>query len=168
MPLISTARLGSNPIRIGASTVEPNMAMTCCTPIRPVCAQGRRSSGPMTPPPCSAEEGFSDQVNRPIAFILEKKWRDIKPADALFGTVPWGGLQFTKWYLYPDLPDSASSHIDFQWFIPLSVLIRIFFFHDSEDWDGNMESANSCHIVLRINATSSITNIDILKPRNEF
>ena len=48
----------------------------------------------MTPPPCSAEEGFSDQVNRPIAFILEKKWRDIKPADALFGTVPRGGPGF--------------------------------------------------------------------------
>jgi HlyD family secretion protein len=45
--------LGSKPIRMGASTVAPNIAMTCCTPITAVCGQGSRSSGPITPP-CQA------------------------------------------------------------------------------------------------------------------
>ena len=43
-PLMRMATLGSNPIRMGASTVAPNMAITCCTPITAVCGHGRRSS----------------------------------------------------------------------------------------------------------------------------
>ena len=43
------ATLGSNPIRIGASTVEPNMATTCCRPAITVCPVGRRSSGITSP-----------------------------------------------------------------------------------------------------------------------
>src|ERR1700758_3044429 len=45
MPLIRMAMLGLKPIRIGASTVAPNIAITCCTPIAAVCSHGRRSSG---------------------------------------------------------------------------------------------------------------------------
>ena len=53
MPLMRIAMLGSNPMRMGASTVAPNIAMTCCTPIAAVCGQGSRSSGAITPPCCS-------------------------------------------------------------------------------------------------------------------
>jgi hypothetical protein len=49
-PLMRIAMLGLKPIRIGASTVAPNMAITCCTPIAAVCGQGRRSSGATTAP----------------------------------------------------------------------------------------------------------------------
>src|SRR5436190_23469985 len=56
MPLISTQTLGSKPIRIGASTVEPNMATTCCRPSAVVCGHGRRSSGATTVPSAA---GFS-------------------------------------------------------------------------------------------------------------
>jgi hypothetical protein len=48
-PDISTATLGSKPIRIGASTVAPNIATTCWAPIANVCGQGSRSSGAITP-----------------------------------------------------------------------------------------------------------------------
>src|SRR3954451_23235801 len=41
--------LGSKPIRIGASAVEPNMATTCCRPAMRVWPVGRRSSGMMAP-----------------------------------------------------------------------------------------------------------------------
>ena len=44
MPEKRIARLGSNPIRIGATTVAPNMASTCWNPIAIVCPQGSRSS----------------------------------------------------------------------------------------------------------------------------
>ncbi len=62
MPLIRMAMFGSNPMRIGASTVAPNMAITCCTPIAAVCGQGSRSSGAITPPCCSTSELFSVQL----------------------------------------------------------------------------------------------------------
>ncbi len=39
MPLIRMAMLGSKPIRMGASTVAPNIAITCCTPMVAVCGQ---------------------------------------------------------------------------------------------------------------------------------
>ena len=42
---------GSNPMRMGASTVAPNMAITCCTPMAAVCGHDRRSSGATTAPP---------------------------------------------------------------------------------------------------------------------
>src|SRR5262245_52140443 len=60
------AMFGSKPMRIGASTVAPNIAITCCTPIAAVCGQGRRSSGAITPPCCSTAAGFSVQWNRAI------------------------------------------------------------------------------------------------------
>jgi hypothetical protein len=47
-PLIRIAMLGLKPMRIGASTVAPNIAITCCTPIAAVCGQGSRSSGATT------------------------------------------------------------------------------------------------------------------------
>ena len=59
--------LGSKPMRMGASTVAPNIAITCCTPIAAVCGQGSRSSGPMTPPCDSTAEDFSVQSNIPIS-----------------------------------------------------------------------------------------------------
>ena len=62
--------LGSNPMRMGASTVAPNIAITCCTPIAAVCGQGRRSSGAMTPPWRSTSAGFSVQSNIPISRSL--------------------------------------------------------------------------------------------------
>ena len=34
----------------GASTVEPNMATTCCTPMASVCGAGSRSSAAITAP----------------------------------------------------------------------------------------------------------------------
>ncbi len=40
---------GSKPIRIGASTVEPNIATTCWMPMAMVCGHGRRSSGATSP-----------------------------------------------------------------------------------------------------------------------
>ena len=49
-PLMRMATLGSKPMSSGASTVAPNIAMTCCTPIAVVCGQGRRSSGATTMP----------------------------------------------------------------------------------------------------------------------
>ena len=49
-PLMRMATLGSKPMSSGASTVAPNMAMTCCTPSAAVCAQDRRSSGATTAP----------------------------------------------------------------------------------------------------------------------
>src|SRR6185369_8359343 len=70
MPLIRMAMLGSNPMRIGASTVAPNIAITCCTPIAAVCGQGRRSSGAITPPCRSTSCDFSVQSNIPIARSL--------------------------------------------------------------------------------------------------
>ena len=65
-PLIKMARFGSKPMRMGASTVAPNIAITCCTPITAVCGQGSRSSGPITPPCCSASALFSLQVIKPM------------------------------------------------------------------------------------------------------
>lgn len=53
--------LGLKPIRMGASTVAPNIAITCCTPMAPVCSQGRRSSGATTRPSVAAT---SRQLNR--------------------------------------------------------------------------------------------------------
>jgi hypothetical protein len=53
---------------MGASTVAPNIAMTCCTPITAVCGHGRRSSGPITPPCCSTSALFSVQSSMPIEF----------------------------------------------------------------------------------------------------
>src|SRR6218665_1150513 len=50
MPLIRMATLGSKPISSGASTVAPNIATPCCTPIAIVCGQGSRSSGATTTP----------------------------------------------------------------------------------------------------------------------
>src|SRR4051812_44552177 len=50
MPLMRIAMFGLKPIRIGASTVAPNIAITCCTPIAAVCGQARRSSGATTLP----------------------------------------------------------------------------------------------------------------------
>ena len=49
-----------------ASTVAPNMAIRCCTPMTVVCGQGRRSSGPMTPPLARVVGDFSVQLNRPM------------------------------------------------------------------------------------------------------
>jgi len=43
------ATFGSNPIKSGARTVEPNIATTCCRPSARVCGSGRRSSGAITP-----------------------------------------------------------------------------------------------------------------------
>ncbi|MDT4827161.1 hypothetical protein FQZ97_604980 [compost metagenome] len=68
MPLIRIAMLGLKPIRIGASTVAPNMAITCWMPIAPVCSQGSRSSGAMTAPLASVDTGFSVQLN--MCFLL--------------------------------------------------------------------------------------------------
>jgi hypothetical protein len=50
MPDMRIATLGSKPISSGASTVAPNIAITCCTPRAAVCGQGRRSSGATTAP----------------------------------------------------------------------------------------------------------------------
>ncbi len=61
MPLIRIAMFGLKPMRMGASTVAPNIAMTCCTPMAPVCSQGRRSSGATTLPSVAAT---SRQLNR--------------------------------------------------------------------------------------------------------
>src|SRR3954470_16441688 len=63
MPLMRMAMLGSKPMRMGASTVEPNIAITCWTPMAAVCGQGRRSSGAITPPCCSTAAGLSVQSN---------------------------------------------------------------------------------------------------------
>jgi hypothetical protein len=67
MPLMRMAMLGSNPMRIGASTVAPNIAMTCCTPIaaglRPGQALVRRDHAALLQH-CA---GFSVQSNIPIA-----------------------------------------------------------------------------------------------------
>src|SRR5690348_17548366 len=57
-PLIITQTLASRPIRIGASTLAPNIATTCCRPSAVVCPHGRRSSGAMTTPSAA---GFSFQ-----------------------------------------------------------------------------------------------------------
>ena len=62
--------LGSNPIRIGASTVAPNIAITCCTPMAAVCGQGSLSSGAITPPWRSTSADFSVQSNIPISRSL--------------------------------------------------------------------------------------------------
>src|SRR5215218_2471837 len=50
------ARLGSNPIRIGATTVAPNMAGTCWNPIAIVWPQGSLSSGLTIPDRVSFQE----------------------------------------------------------------------------------------------------------------
>src|SRR5687767_13193228 len=50
------ARLGSNPIRIGATTVAPNMASTCWNPIAIVCPQGSRSSALTIPDRVSLQD----------------------------------------------------------------------------------------------------------------
>ena len=72
--------LGSNPIRIGASTVAPNIAITCCTPITVVCGHGKRSSGPITPPCCSTSDDLAVQSNIPISRSLFV-WRDAMGYD---------------------------------------------------------------------------------------
>src|SRR3954469_16239651 len=60
MPLIITQTLESKPIRIGHSTLAPNIATTCCSPSAIVCGHGRRSSGaPMGP----SAAGFSLQCS---------------------------------------------------------------------------------------------------------
>jgi hypothetical protein len=66
-PLMRMAMLGSNPMRMGASTVAPNIAITCCTPIAAVCGQGSLSSGAITPPRRSTSADFSVQSNIPIS-----------------------------------------------------------------------------------------------------
>src|SRR4051812_27347978 len=68
MPLMRMAMFGSNPMRMGASTVAPNIAMTCCTPIAAVCGHGKRSSGAITPPCANTSAGFAVQSNRAIAL----------------------------------------------------------------------------------------------------
>src|SRR5689334_7731210 len=49
MPENSTATFGLKPIKSGASTVEPNIATTCCRPSAMLCGAGNRSSGATTP-----------------------------------------------------------------------------------------------------------------------
>ena len=84
MPLIRMATLGSNPIRMGASTVAPNIAITCCTPMAAVCGHASLSSGAITPPWRKTSEDFSVQSNIPISGSL-LVWRDAMGID--------GGLQ---------------------------------------------------------------------------
>src|SRR4029453_849287 len=48
------ATLGSNPISSGASTVAPNIAITCWAPSAAVCGHGNLSSGATTTPGCAA------------------------------------------------------------------------------------------------------------------
>ncbi|MNJ69009.1 hypothetical protein D3C77_653090 [compost metagenome] len=50
MPDMRIATLGSKPISSGASTVEPNMATTCCAPIATFLGQDNLSSGAMMTP----------------------------------------------------------------------------------------------------------------------
>src|SRR5579875_1999902 len=50
LPEKKMAVFGSKPIKRGPSTVEPNMASTCCRPTSMDCPQGSRSSGAMMPP----------------------------------------------------------------------------------------------------------------------
>ena len=68
-PLIKIATFGSKPIRMGASTVAPNIAITCCTPITAVCGQGSRSSGAITPPCCNTSALFTRQFMNPILLV---------------------------------------------------------------------------------------------------
>src|SRR5579859_1909489 len=49
IPEKKMAVFGLKPIRIGAKTVAPNMASTCCKPTKMDCPQGKRSSGAMMP-----------------------------------------------------------------------------------------------------------------------
>src|SRR5579863_4132183 len=49
MPEKKIARLGLRPIRIGASTVEPNIATMCWTAAMTVQPAGKRSSGRTVP-----------------------------------------------------------------------------------------------------------------------
>src|SRR6266702_4563306 len=44
------AVFGLKPMMMGARTVAPNMASTCCKPRKMDCPQGSRSSGAMMPP----------------------------------------------------------------------------------------------------------------------
>ena len=46
------------------------MATTCCTPISPVCGQGRRSSGAITPPPHEANLTFAEMVVVLAEFVM--------------------------------------------------------------------------------------------------
>lgn len=50
MPEKNTATLGSNPMRIGATMVEPDMASRCWMPIGTEAAPGSLSSGITTAP----------------------------------------------------------------------------------------------------------------------
>src|SRR6266567_3059618 len=49
IPEKKIAVFGLKPIIIGARTVAPNMASTCCRPTKIVCPQGSLSSGAMIP-----------------------------------------------------------------------------------------------------------------------
>src|SRR5687767_1433496 len=57
IPEKKTEVLGSKPMRMGTSTVAPNMANTCCSPTTSVCPHGRRSSGPITPLATGVQRG---------------------------------------------------------------------------------------------------------------
>ena len=50
MPEKSSAVVAGMPVMAGTSTVAPNMAITCCTPMPTVRGQLRRSSGATTVP----------------------------------------------------------------------------------------------------------------------
>src|SRR6266852_2629657 len=50
IPEKKIAVLGLKPMIMGARTVAPNMASTCCRPRKMDCPQGSRSSGAMMPP----------------------------------------------------------------------------------------------------------------------
>ena len=59
MPDIRMATFGSNPISSGASTVEPNMATTCCAPMATFLGQDSLSSGAMMTPGSASSAGAS-------------------------------------------------------------------------------------------------------------
>ena len=73
MPEKKIAVFGSKPMRIGASTVAPNMAKMCCRPSATDWAAGGRSSGAMIP------SRLTVHWNMPRTYSMAAAMSDLLP-----------------------------------------------------------------------------------------
>jgi len=72
-PDIRIDRFGSSPINNGISTVAPNIATACCTPITSVCPADKRSSGATTPDSAAGEVSFQRGKSKSAMMISRVK-----------------------------------------------------------------------------------------------